>query len=194
MHCLMVDACAASAEAESKHLQSHHQQLFMQQHPCFKFPAAIPCDDVAIIAAPTPSSLPLFLDFFASLKPPHRLLCLLSVARGEYACVGVHDVLSCLPDWASFSLSECFESYEQLQAQAPCLPLHSEQYFREVFAACHDDERVKRCVLEKGQRFVREIGLKMFGSLLLVVDGGEHVEAGDGGGTAATKKRNAPPT
>jgi hypothetical protein len=192
MHCLMVDACAASAEAACKQLQSHHQQLFMQQHPGFKFPATIPCDDVAIIASPPPSSLPLFLDYFVSLEPPHRLSCLLSVARCEYACVGVHDVLSCLPDWATFSLSECFESYGQLQAQAPHLPLHSEEYFREVFAACHDDEQVKHGMLEKRQRFVQEIGLKMFGRLL-IGDGREHSEAGGGGDTAAAKKRNVTP-
>lgn len=189
MHCLMVDACAASAEAACKQLQSHHQQLFVQRHPGFKFPATIPCDDVA---SPPPSSPPLFLDYFVSLEPPHRLSCLLSVARGEHACVGVRDVLLCLPDWAAFSLSECFESYGQLQAQGPALPLHSEEYFREVFAACHDVERVKHDLLERGQRFVQEIGLKMFGSLL-VVNGRVHSEAGGGGGTAAAKKRNVTP-
>ena len=112
-----------------------------------------------------PSSFPhlshrtsFILDSFLALDHPQRLLLLLLLSRDDALRGSVQQVLETLSGWGAFGMGLAFEGYDdmrekmvqqqqqQQQQQHIMLPMSSEDYFSEVFAACGDAERVKQVI------------------------------------------------
>ena len=165
----MVEACADAAEAACERLRMQHQQ---QQ----QWPTPIPTAVSLMLTAPPPhsthpSSFPhlshrtsFILDSFLALDHPQRLLLLLLLSRDDALRSSVQQVLETLSGWGAFGMGLAFEGYDdmmdkmgqqqqqrqqqqqQQQQQHIILPMSSEDYFSEVFAACGDTERVKQVI------------------------------------------------
>ncbi len=106
-----------------------------------------------------PNQTSFIIDSFLALDHTQRLLLLLLLSRDDALRSRVQQVLETLPGWGAFGMGLAFEGYDdmrekmaqqqqqrQQQQHHIMLPISSEDYFSEVFAACDDAERVKQVI------------------------------------------------
>ncbi len=190
LYCLLVDACAATAEETCAQMQQHHLGAFQQQHLDIKIQASLACLET-FSEMPLCSIVTFATDFCLCLNAAQSLLFLLLIARHTSYSNFLPQLMMSLHDWGAYIISNRLEAYDAVRSQASeddqaQLPDDGEDYFAEVFKEFDDIRGIKMAMLKKSQAFAKQTSKSMlFGGILCdKYDSSDEDDAGESNGDA----------